>query len=189
MEKNVNNNVLMSVIDGLNLFLDWNVINYEWEPSPLMTQARKNRIAEEWLYLTHLTGGNQHHLESFPSDLPFRVISKFKLTSKYEENSIRLIIAERCQKDDIPIWGISILTTPENQLIIVVEYSPLHLTCTDIANYLSSKFKGYYDNSEIVFDCTERLDDDSMLLGLLTDTDGKLSHDTCPFFLSNCIYR
>ena len=184
MEKNDDNKVLMSVAVGLNLFLDWYIINYQWEP--LMTPARKNCIAKEVAYLTHLTGGNQHHLESFPSDLPFRVVSKFKLTSKYEENIITLIAESSIQKDGIPIRSIFILTTPENKLIVVVEYSPLHLTYTDIANYLSSKFKKYDDNSEIEFDRTERVDDDSMLSvhirGLLTDTDGKLSHDTCPFF-------
>jgi len=184
MEKNDDSNVELSVVVGLVLFLDWYIINYQWEP---LTPARKDCIAKEAAYLTRLTGGNQHHhLKSFPSDLPFRVISMFKLTSIYKEKTITFI-AESIREDGIPIRRIFVLTTPENKLIIVVEYSPLDLTSTDINTYLSSKFKELDGNSEIELDRTERVDDDNMLFvriyrGVITDTDGKLSHDTCPLF-------
>ena len=188
MEKNDDSNVVLSVVVGLTLFLDWYIINYQWEP--LMTPARKDCVAKEAAYLTRLTGGNQHHhLESFPSDLPFRVISMFKLTSIYKEKTITLIAETESsiREDGIPIRRIFVLTTPENKLIIVVEYSPLHITSTDINTYLSSKFKELDDNSEIELDRTERVDDDNMLFvhinrEVITDTDGKLSHDTCPLF-------
>lgn len=185
MEKNDDSNVVLSVVVGLVLFLDWYIINYQWEP--LMTAARKDCIAKEAAYLTRLTGGNQHHhLGSFPSDLPFRLISMFKLTSIYKEKTITFI-AESSIREDIPIRRIFVLTTPENKLIIVVEYSPLHITSTDIKTYLSSKFKELDGNSKIELDRTERVDDDNMLFVhinrlVITDTDGKLSHDTCPLF-------
>lgn len=117
----------------------------------------------------------------------------FKLTSIYKEKTITFIAESNIREDGIPIRRIFVLTTPENKLIIVVEYSPLQLTSTDISTYLSSKFKELDGNSEIELDRTERVDDDNMLFvrirGVITDTDGKLSHDTCPLFPFQLYYR